>query len=646
MQRDGHIRLLPIQVANKIAAGEVVERPASVVKELLENAIDAGASRIDVTVTAGGRNLVEVRDNGCGMNRDDALLSLERQATSKIRDVDDIEHIDTLGFRGEAIPSIASVSRFILKTRRAADESGTELTVVGGSLQDVREAGLPPGTTIEVRDLFFNVPARRKFLRAYQTEQAHIRTIFTVHALAHPNIGMSLTSDGRELTRLPPDATLEERVRDLFGPDFCADLRVVDDTSNAIRVHGFVSLPNQLRNDRSEQYIFINGRPATAPVILYALREAYPPLAAERKPIVLLFIEMPPEGVDVNVHPTKREVRFHKPAEVREAIIRAIRIALQRTEERVQNAGVPTIPDAAPHTPSEIIEGQQPIPNQGENSQPPGSATAGSQPTSAEGVAPFPSRGTPLPPSPSFAYPLRVPQAPVGTGLPLFPTSQRQPESSWRPDFSATDISRTPTPSGSSQQAPWQWCRVLGMLEGGYALLETEDGHVTLDPRAARERVLFEQLMANHDKDEAFSQRLLLPETVQLPPADSARLAKHLEVLQAMGFAVDSFGDSDHFVIEALPSLLGDVSCRELLANIAHDLENAGVRRGTEKWREEIIAKAACRVMVGQTRTATLPEIEKLVAALVKTRMPYTCPRGRPTMIFTSYRELDRKFGK
>jgi DNA mismatch repair protein MutL len=187
---------------------------------------------------------------------------------------------------------------------------------------------------------------------------------------------------------------------------------------------------------------------------------------------------------------------------------------------------------------------------------------------------------------------------------------------------------------------------VVGILEGGYALLETEDGTVTLDPKAAQERVLFEQLMANHDKDDAFSQRLLLPETVQLPPADAARLTKHLAVLQEMGFAVDLFGDSDHFVIEALPSILGDVSCRELLANIAHDLESAGVRRGTEKWREEIIAKAACRVRVGQTRKPTIPELEKLVAALVKTRMPYTCPRGRPTMIFTSYRELDRKFGK
>lgn len=623
MQRDGHIRLLPIQVANKIAAGEVVERPASVVKELLENAIDAGATRIDVTVTAGGRKLVEVRDNGCGMNRDDALLSLERQATSKIRDVDDIEHIDTLGFRGEAIPSIASVSRFILKTRRASDESGTELTVIGGSLQDVREAGLPPGTTIEVRDLFFNVPARRKFLRAYQTEQAHIRTIFTVHALAHPKIGMSLTSDGRELTRLPSDATLEERIRDLFGSDFCADLRMVESTSNGVRVYGFVSLPNQLRNDRSEQYIFINGRPATAPVIAYALREAYPPLAAERKPIVLLFIEMPPEGVDVNVHPTKREVRFHKPTEVREAIIRAIRLALQGGESS-------TPPDSRPPEAPALEAANVSAPVSPAPSSP-------SQPES-------PVRFTPLPPSTSFTYPLKVPSMPTGTGLPLFPKRVEASTPSTEIQSDQPFIHTSHETSGSS--APWQWCRVLGILNGGYALLETEDGFVTLDPRAARERVLFEQLMANHDKDDAYSQRLLLPETVQLPPADSARLTKHLEVLQAMGFGVDSFGDSDHFVIESLPSILGDVSCRELLANIAHDLENAGVRRGTEKWREEIIAKAACRVMVGQTRTATIPEIEKLVAALVKTRMPYTCPRGKPTMIFTSYRELDRKFGK
>ena len=224
MQRDGHIRLLPLHVANKIAAGEVVERPASVLKELMENAIDAGATRIDVVVVAGGRNLVSVRDNGCGMTREDALLSLERQATSKIRDVDDIERIDTLGFRGEAIPSIAAVSRFTLVTRRADDESGTRLVVNAGTLAEVADCGAPPGTCVEVRDLFCNVPARRKFLRAFATEEGHVRTAFTIHALAHPDIGFSLVLDGRETYRFAPGATLEERIRDIFGAPFAESL--------------------------------------------------------------------------------------------------------------------------------------------------------------------------------------------------------------------------------------------------------------------------------------------------------------------------------------------------------------------------------------------------------------------------------------
>ena len=605
MPKDGHIRLLPVQVANKIAAGEVVERPASVVKELVENAIDAGATRIDIAVTAGGRKLIEVRDNGCGMTRDDALLCLERQATSKIRDVDDIERITTLGFRGEAIPSIASVSRFILKTRRAESDAGTEVIVVGGSIQEVRDAGVPPGTAVEVRDLFFNVPARRKFLRAYQTEQAHIRTVFTLHALAHPDIGMSFTSDGRELTRLPPGATLEERVRDLFGTDFSADLRPVDARMGPIRIYGFVSLPGQTRNDRSEQYIFINGRPATAPVIAYALREAYPPLAQDRKPIVMLFLEIPPESVDVNVHPTKREVRFHKPAEIREALIRAIRETLEGRGDATGAPAVPlTVTAAAPQErpddtgPSgKVAHGVPAMPPPSPFPYPPGKAAHG------------------VPAAPPEAAP-----APDGTGLPLF--------------------------TAPDSASPWKWCRVIGVLEGGYVLLETDGGYVTVDPRAARERVLFEALMAHQGKGDAYAQRLLLPETVKLAPADAARLRKHLPLLQEMGFGVDAFGDDDHFVVEALPDVLGDISCRELLGNIAHDLEHAGVRRGAEKWREEVVAKAACRAATGHGRTLSPPEAESLVIALAATRMPYVCPRGKPTMIFTSYRELDRKFGK
>jgi len=625
MLKDGHIRILPVNVANKIAAGEVVERPASVVKELMENALDAGPTRIDVTVTAGGRKLVEVRDNGCGMNRDDALLCIERQATSKIRDVDDIERIETLGFRGEAVPSIASVSRFTLKTRRRGEEVGTELAIVGGSLMDVRDAGVPEGTTVEVRDLFFNVPARRKFLRAYQTEQAHIRSVFTLHAMAHPEVGMSLTADGRELSRLPADATLEERIRDLFGADFCADLRPVDKTVNGVRVRGFVGLPHVTRNDRSEQYVFVNRRPATAPVIAYALREAYPPLEGDRKPIVLLFIDLAPEGVDVNVHPTKREVRFHKPAEVREAIIQAVGAAIgyrrSAATAPLSDLRPPTSENPAPASLRTLVPEAsapaRPAQEEGERA----GAPQNSEPRTPN---PFPYPAPiPLPPPSDLRLPISVPApipaAPSGTGLPLF--------------------------AAPEDGSPWRWCRVLGQIGERYLLLETEGGYVTVDPRAARERVLYERLMEHHKTGAVVSQPLLLPETVQLAPADAARLRKYLDVMQEMGFGIADFG-SDHFMVEALPDLLSNVSCRELLGNIAHDLENAGTRRGSEKWREEIVAQAACRSAAGPERALTHEEAEKLVGALAATRMPYTCPRGRPTMVFTSYRELERKFGR
>jgi DNA mismatch repair protein MutL len=629
MVKDGHIRLLPIHVANKIAAGEVVERPASVVKELVENAIDAGATRIDVTVTAGGRKLIEIRDNGCGMGRDDALLSIERQATSKIRDVDDIEHIDTLGFRGEAVPSIASVSRFTLKTRRHDAESGTELVIIGGSLQDVREVGVPPGTTVEVRDLFFNVPARRKFLRAFQTEQAHIRSVFTLHALAHPEIGMSLTADGRELVRLPPGATLEERVRDLFGADFCADLRPVGKTVDGVRVFGFAGLPTVTRNDRSEQYVFINRRPATAPVIAYALREAYPPLEGDRKPIVLLFIEMPADRVDVNVHPTKREVRFHKPAEVREALIQALSEALgvtrRRREEFIGNREESAGDGDAGSAKREEAAGTLRTLVPGASAR---VAPAAQAPSPAVTTAPFPYPG----PVPLTDAPSAVPALP--SSLSTLPLSSAPPTGQGLPLFAAPE-----------DGAPWRWCRVLGQVAGRYVLLETDGGTVTVDPRAARERVLYERLMEGRQAGGSLSQKLLLPETVQLAPADAARLRKYLKVVQEMGFGVEDFG-SDHFIVEALPEALGHVSCRELLGNIAHDLENAGVRRGSEKWREEIVAKAACRAASGADETLTNESADRLVKALAATRMPYTCPRGRPTMIFTSYRELERKFGR
>ena len=331
--RDGHVRVLPIHVANKIAAGEVVERPASVVKELVENAIDAGAKSVRIAITQGGRKLVSVQDDGCGMTRDDAVLSLERQATSKILDVDDIERIDTLGFRGEAIPSIASVSRFSITTRRHESDEGTLIQVNAGMLADVRAAGCPPGTLVEVRDLFCNVPARRKFLRAYATEESHVKSVFTVHALAHPAVAFSLVVDGRELYRLAPASNLADRVRDIFGPEFLETLVPLAPTrdappltapGNAVSVSGFIERPNLFTPTRREQFIFVNGRPATAPSVAYALREAYPRRAGDTRPATILFIDLPPTQVDVNVHPTKREVRFRDNAAVKAAIMSAI----------------------------------------------------------------------------------------------------------------------------------------------------------------------------------------------------------------------------------------------------------------------------------------------------------------------------------
>ena len=627
MAKDGHIRLLPAHVANKVAAGEVVERPASVVKEMMENALDAGATRIDVAVSAGGRKLIEVRDNGSGMNRSDALMSIERQATSKIRDVDDIEKIATLGFRGEAIPSIASVSRFKLKTRTADSDAGTELTILGGTLQDVSDAGVPVGTAVEVRDLFFNVPARRKFLRAYQTEQAHIKAVFVLNAMAHPDVGFSLTCDGREQYRLPPGADLSERIRELFGADYFERLRPIDGQLCGVHVYGFAGFPDDGLCERREQYIFVNKRPASAAVIAYAVKQAYALKDGETRPALILFIDMDPGKVDVNVHPSKREVRFKKGSEVREAIISALRDALtvrsgmpsrltkvspvsvgSEFSERPLSIRSLDRTDAADMARCERVETLiKPV--QEQDVPPVDSASTANLPSSVENY--------PEPPPPVIPV-VSPPAAPLEQEALI-----ELPE----------------------ENSPWKWCRVAGELHGRYILLETDSGCVTVDPGAAMERILYEKLLAHDEKHPAISQPLLIPESIKMSPADAERLRRNLSVIEEMGFKVVDFGD-DHFMVEALPGELGEISCGELLQNIVSDISHAGKRRGSVKWKEELIARAISRTGASGTFRYSPEEAEKLVKNLASARMPYTCPRGKPTMIFTSYRELDRKFGK
>ncbi len=606
MSQETKIRLLSIQVANKIAAGEVVERPASVVKELMENAIDADAAQVDVAVTAGGRNLIAVSDNGSGMSRDDALLSIERHATSKIRDVDDIECIRTLGFRGEAMAAIASVSRLRLMTCERGAVEGTEITVTGGVLQTVIVGGFPSGTVTEVRDLFFNVPARRKFLRTEQTELFHVRDVFMLHALAHPDIGMSLTVDGREVYRLPAAAQMADRLRELFSLELLRQIRPVALEQAGVRVHGYVSLPAKSRADRNEQYVFVNGRPTSPALLSYAIGEGYRGVLAKgRYPTVFLFLEMHPGGVDVNVHPTKREVRFRRPGDVRDAVIAAIQAALSLPTADAEPVGdAPRIAVALPPTEREL-----PIAD--------------------------------LPPARTFAYPRRsLTFAAPAEGLPV-------EGGSTPPPVEGAGLSPSGPPPASvdaAPPAPWSWCRVLGQVAGFYVVIETENGMVLMDPRAAHERVLFDRLMNAMIRADVESQVLLLPEAVDLPPRDAVRVRRHIGLFQGMGFGLSEFGGHS-FVVDALPACFEGIPAAPLIADMARSLDQAGPRGGAEA-REEVLAQAACRAAVGCRQRLSLDEIERLVTDLARCEMPYTSPRGRPTLIFTSLTELHRKFGR
>lgn len=602
-ERDGHIRVLPLHVANKIAAGEVVERPASVVKELVENAIDAGAKSVRITVTQGGRKLVAVQDDGCGMSKDDAILSLERQATSKIFDVDDIEKIDTLGFRGEAIPSIASVSRFSITTRRRDSDEGTFLQVNAGTLAEVRPAGCPPGTIVEVRDLFCNVPARRKFLRSYATEECHVKSVFTIHALAHPSVAFSLTLDGRELYTLAPAPDLEDRVRDLFGQGFLDGMLPMDGGIERgglqVRVRGLVERPNLSTPTRREQFVFVNGRPATAPSVAGALREAYPRRPGDVRPAVIMFIELPPSQVDVNVHPTKREVRFRDNVAVRHAVEQAVLGAMASQGASAPAAlhvhePIPEAPCVATLPPPEPV--QTPTPETLESAQ-----TAQAMPLPAQ---------CPTPPSPE-------------------PVQQ--------------EISLEISEDGRGSR-PWRWFNFLAQSASGYLLVETDAGIVTINPIAARERIAYEKLLGKSGEKVA-SQALLIPETVRLSPVDAARIEASMGTVRSMGFQLEPFGPNV-FKIDAVPQLLGPLSPAAVLSTIAHDLSESGGRRGGEKWREELVAKSIARSFAGAPAKLDAEGATRLVEELCATRMPYVCPRGKPVMIFTSTRELDRKFDR
>ena len=591
------VRVLPETVANQIAAGEVVERPASVVKELVENALDAEATRITVSIESGGIKSIEVEDNGYGMIPEDALAALERQATSKITDTEDITRICTFGFRGEAIPSIASVSRFTLITRSVDADSATELNVVGGTLEHVTETGHPVGTTLRVQDLFFNLPARRKFLRTAATELARIRQTLTSIALAHPTIAFRLRSEGKDLFRLPEKDTLEDRLRALLGVPIAQSLSLINHTEGDIHVSGYISRVDAPATGTPEQYVFVNHRTATAAQIQYAVREVWP--LRDRRPTVVLFVDLPPEMVDVNVHPAKREVRFRRGNAVINAVSTAIARALNLFEADTSPLPpAPTIPLPTPQAPAPA---PAPLPRP-------------AAPTVLQRTLPLES--SPKPPSPPSPETPELVIAPV------------------RPPPPPPDAVATP-------KRNFSWVRIADLLEPGYWLVVTEQGYVTIDAAAALERILYERFMKTSAAP--ITQPLLIPETLTLSPTDAERVTRFLAELEACGFGISPFA-SNTFLVDAVPQLLSEVPLQTLIPAIAEDLDLTGVRKGIENWRQEIAARAAASAVARTLQIQTRETAETLLHQLSYCAMPYATPRGRPVMILTTYRELARRF--
>lgn len=667
------IRLLPEQVANQIAAGEVVERPASVVKELVENALDAEAGRIVVEIGAGGRSLIRVTDDGFGMSRDDALLCLERHATSKIRRAEDLGAIATMGFRGEALPSVASVSRFSLTTRERGDTSGegSQVLIHGGKMVQVKAAASAEGTSVEVRQLFFNLPARRKFLRSEETERAHIAHYLTLVALAYPQVGLTFVSDGRPVWQLPPlrwqsaserFSALRERMlqwtgRDvpLLPVDFSASLEAgpdldslgepapsdllhlqdapppapvpADSGPSRFRIWGFIGAPGVSRSSREEQHLFVNQRPVENRGLNFALLEGYhTALMKGRYPVCCLFLEVDPAAVDVNVHPQKREVKFRQEAAIRRLAAQAVREALLQFH---------TPAAAGPSAERESTPAAAPAPSPAgfRLEPPPASAPAATQsalPLSLKPNLRGPVPSAPAPPDRFEAAPSRVETPPLPSAE---PAPSPPPAADREPALPATPLLHVPL-------------RLVGVVGRLYVVLESDRGLVLLDQHAAHERVLFEQMLARLEQEaQAPSQRLLLPETLELTPKDADFVRRHLDTLSRLGVGLSEFGERT-FLLDALPPFVKVGDFRQFTTGLVDALKATGTGVNNARLGEEVVAKTVCRHAVKARDPLGPQELEALVADLRRCEMPYTCPHGRPTLIEMNWRELEKKFGR
>lgn len=585
----GKIRVLSDHVCNQIAAGEVVERPAAVVKELVENSLDAGSTRIRVALHKGGRSLVRVVDDGEGMSPDDALLALEKHATSKIASLEDLMSVQSMGFRGEALPSIAAVSRFEMTTREKGADLGTRIVVEGGIVRSVEETGCPVGTGVTVRDLFYNVPARRKFLRTVETEAAHISDMFLRLALAHPEISWQLVHHERTVHEFPKAGSLHERTYQVFGAPLAKTLIPVDYPTGHGAVRGLVGPPELQRANTRSLFLFVNKRPVKDALLTHGVLSAYDTLLPKGTyPFVVLFLDVPPRLVDVNVHPTKREVRFRDPSLVLELVREATSQALASAMKKASWSRAFFVPDAAPRSSDktayarEGLSGLQPL----------------QEDTPSETPAPQ-ERWEPV----QRVWPQSSPER-FGTQEPPFP--ETHPHSSGLAGFASL--------------------KVLGQLACTYILLEAPDGLILIDQHAAHERICFERLASRSRSHE--SQRLAPPVALDLPPLEADALKQWLPELRSLGFDVALSG-SGSFVIHAMPSTLQHTDPVALLRRLAEKTPNEE-RSPRLELLEHLAHTAACHSSVRAGQRLSLEEIRQLLAELDTLRLSATCPHGRP----------------
>ena len=594
------VRILPDRVANQIAAGEVIERPAAVVKELVENALDAGATRIEVEFRHGGRSLMRIEDNGSGMTRDDALLALERHATSKIAEAADLDRLHTFGFRGEALPSIASVSRFELQTRVADSDVGTEILINGGKFVHVRDCGRPVGTRMEVTHLFNSVPARRKFLKTDATEAAHIVHCVRLYALASPQVAFTLIEDGRVIFRSPECSTLAERVTEIFGQQIADSLIAIESVEPGLKLSGLIGRPGVGRATRHEMIVFVNGRPVDSRTLNYALIESYhESLPKGRYPLAFVFFECDPAAVDVNVHPAKREVRFRSEPQVRGFVIRSV---LQRLRE----VGAPVVP---------VVEAKAIRP--------------GEAVTLPAGLAPL---VVPAPVPRFFAAPIPAPiraaiAVPVATASPQPPVASELSDRDARHEISMSS-----------------W-RFIGLAHGSYALFETSAGLVLLDRRAAHERIWFDRLVAQFASGSVPSQRLLLPIPLELDPIAAALLIDRTKFLCGHGFEIGEFG-RNFFRIEAVPTWMEPADAEPFVRDVLGALREGRLPEGNLALAREELARISAAKAIRLPTAPAEAALRALVAELFATRTPLTSPSGRPTFIELNHGELARRFQK